>query len=311
MNNLLGNKNSKVDIAQLISDCLDTNSMISTPLYEIQPDNIELIQIPNSLMTRLQPRISKCLWKPNVGRRMSYLIVDNTNLLGTIFLGSPIMTISCRDKSIGLDKIEHSEKGKELRHYLDMNICVGIQPISWYWNLGKLCAMLATTITSEYKIKYGDELKGIFTTSYWGKSTGPYNRIYKFLGYTKGISAVKVTDEEMNFIRETIKSKGYTLVYGKKPKSTTERLFNVDKSENKIFYVGISSPKRNIVAFYNRLPGIKKFNMEHGNKRGVYFAPSVPTISRHDVIKEWYIRWGKPRFDRKKSETPPYKDGLS
>ena len=78
---------------------------------------------------------------------------------------------------------------------MDVSVCVGAQPIAWHWNLGKLMALLAPTLGDYVETRYpNDKFRGVTTTSLWGLSV-QYNRIYKFLGYTKGHGHEHIDDE--------------------------------------------------------------------------------------------------------------------
>ena len=73
------------------------------------------------------------------------------------------------------------------------------------------------------------------------------------------------------------------------------------------FGAGSNARMRRIAA-YNKAKGIKA-SMNHGKKRGVYYSPCT-NESVEKIVKKWYDRWGKPRYERVKDKLPPYKNGL-
>jgi len=128
---------------------LDYNT--SHSLTEINPSNIWVEQVSVNVMQYMQPKCSKAVWRPAPGRKLAFLLRHENKVIGLIFLASPIINLSVRDEFLGLSK-NPSIRGKQLREYYDMSVCVGIQPLAWYWNIGKLCALIAPTL--------GDFIKG-------------------------------------------------------------------------------------------------------------------------------------------------------
>lgn len=104
---------------------LDYN--ITHKLIEINPSCIWIEQVPVSIMRDLQPKCSKTIWRPAPGRKLAFLLRHKNKIIGLIFLASPVINLSVRDKYLGLSK-NPSIKGKQLREYYDMSVCVGIQP---------------------------------------------------------------------------------------------------------------------------------------------------------------------------------------
>ena len=163
------------------------NKFITEPNIEnFDISKINIKQISSQDAKIIQPKISKAIWRPAPGRKLAFLLNYDSKTIGMFFLASPVINMSVRDSYLKFSS-NPSEKGRQLKNYMDLSVCVGLQPISWYWNIGKLVAMVATSkeISKIYFSRYQDELKGITTTSLWGRGS-LYNRIYKFLGYTKG-----------------------------------------------------------------------------------------------------------------------------
>ena len=216
-------------------------------VLEIDPNEITISKIPISDLYKILKHTSKATTRPAPGRKFGYAVWHDTSLIGFMGISSPVINLSVRDNYLNFPK-DPSEKGSVLRNYVDLSTCVGLQPISWYWNIGKLLAMLATskTISDQYKNHYKDELKGIITTCINGRGT-QYNRVYKFLGYTKGYGHEHISDEEYSNMIDWMKAN------------------NVDVPSCR-FGAGSNARMRRIAA-YNKAKGIKA-SMNHGKKRG-------------------------------------------
>lgn len=261
---------------------------ITTPCLNILPENIFVEQVKSSEIQQLQPLMSKAIWRPAPGRKLGFLVKHNDNLLGLIFLASPVINMSDRDNALCLSK-NASERGKELRNYADLSVCVSAQPFGWHWNGGKLMALIATTLGDYWQERYSDELKGIVTTSLYGKSV-QYNRVYKLLGYTKGFGHEHISDEEYHNMLEWMKKN------------------NIDIPSSS-FGAG-SNPRMRRIAAYRKASGDKNIILKHGKKRGIYYHEGINSTKREEIIKFWYTRWGYPRYQKTKNLEPPYKNGL-
>lgn len=143
--------------------------------------------------------------------------------------------------------------------------------------------MLAPTLGDFALKEYGDELKGITTTSLWGKGS-QYNRIYKFLGYTKGFGHEQYSNAKYHEMTRWLRKNGHELSSG-----TNVRMSNIQK--------------------YRRLSGDSSVNVFHGKQRGIYYHESTSPEKRQEVIQSWYERWGLKRYENKKNDIPPYIDG--
>jgi len=255
----------------------------------IDPKNISIEQINISKVIELQPKMSKALTKPAPGRKLGFLIRHENDLLGMALLASPVIRITARDEFLGLSS-NGSERGKELRNYADLSGCIATQPFGWHWNGGKLVALISTTLGDFWADRYGDELKGIITTSIWGKSS-QYNRIYKLLGYTKGYGHEHISKERYKEMMDWLRENNHEIPSAK-------------------FGAG-SNPKMRRISAYRKASGDKETNLIHGKKRGIYYHEAVNPSERQKVIDFWYERWGLPRFERTKDLDPPYVDGLT
>lgn len=256
---------------------------------QLDPNKIKVVQVDAGKMVEYQKNMSKAVWRPAPGRKLAFFVYHDFDLLGLIFLASPVINMTERDNALGLSK-DSSEKGKQLRNIADISVCVASQPFGWRWNGGKLMAMIATTLGDYWKERYGDELTYLVTTSLWGRGT-QYNRVYKFVGYTKGHGHEHIDEtryqEMLKWMREN----------------------NVEIPSAK-FGAGSNARMRRIAA-YRKASGDKSVTLKHEKIRGIYIHEAVSPDKRQEVINEWYNRWGLPRFNKKKDETPPYRDGLT
>lgn len=263
--------------------------IISTPLFIIDTKKIYVEKVSAGMIAKLQPKMSKAIWRPAPGRKLGFIVWHENDMLGVAFLASPVINMGARDLFLNLPK-DPSLKGKELRHYADLSVCVSTQPIGWHWNVGKLIALLATTFGDYWLDQYKDELKGIVTTSLWGKGT-QYNRVYKFLGYTKGYGHEHINDENYHKMLEWMRQN------------------KIDIPSCK-FGAG-SNPRMRRIAAYKKASGDKSVNLKHEKIRGIYYHPSVDPNTRQQIIEDWYKRWGFNRYQKTMEINPPYLTGLT
>lgn len=259
---------------------------ISAHLTSVDPGMVRLRRISVGQSVDLQRLMSRATWRPAPGRKLAFVVEHGPALIGLLFLASPVINLSVRDEYLELPD-DPTERGAELAHYADLSVCVAAQPFGWYWNGGKLCAMLAATLQSEYATAYADDLRGIVTTSLWGRGS-QYNRVYKFLGYTKGFGHEHV--DERTYAR---------MVHWL-------RRNNVPVPSAR-FGEGSNVRMRRIQA-YRRASGDSTATVFHGQRRGVYYTP-VSSLSIAETVKNWRERWGQPRWERKQGEMPPYVSG--
>lgn len=255
----------------------------------IDANNVKVTRVKASEVARLQPQMSKAVWRPAPGRKLAFLVTHDDDLLGIAFLASPVINMGDRDKALGFAS-NPSERGRQLREYADLSVCVASQPFGWYWNGGKLIAMLATTFGDYWTERYGDDLKGIVTTSLWGRGS-QYNRVYKFLGYTKGFGHQHIDDEQ----------------YGRMLAWMRDNDVEIPSSR---FGSG-SNPRMRRIQAYRKASGDASVTLVHGNRRGIYYHAARPSSERLLVVEEWLSRWGSPRYQRKMHDEPPYMDGLT
>lgn len=286
---------------------------ITTPLTEIVPESVKVLSISSGVMAHYQKRMSKATWRPAPGRKLGFLVVQDDQLLGLIFLASPVIQMAVRDAHLFLNKPEGFKQGVALRQYMDMSVCVAAQPIGWHWNIGKLLALIAPTLGDYVQARYpSDEFKGITTTSIWGNSS-QYNRIYKCLGYTKGFGHEHVSDEQYGVMVDYLKAHCPHCTPGcDSPLPLIESIAGRPACAipSCRFDEGATNPRMQRIALYGKATGNKAITLRHGKFRGVYYHPAVPSEQRLSVIKQWYERWGRPRYDRTRTIQAPYQNGL-
>lgn len=255
-------------------------------LVEIDPSRIGLWQVEQRELVRLQAACSKAVWRPAPGRKRSFVVTHADRPIGLMFLASPVINLGARDAYLGLPP---EGRGLALRRVADLSVCVGLQPLAWHWNVGKLVAMLATSdeVADGHTERYGDPLEWITTTSLYGRGT-QYNRVYRFLGYTKGYGHQHITEAEYQGMLDWMRQSGVPV-----PSSA--------------FGAG-SNPRMRRIRAYQQARG-ERVNLVHGNLRGVYVSPARQG-SVAEIAARWYARWGLPRYERTRDAAPPYLSGL-
>ena len=270
------------------SPLLFNDEPYNCPLFELDPYAINVEQVDAGKLTYYQHQMSKAVWRPAPGRKLGFFVKHNDTIIGLIFLASPVINLTERDNYLNLPK-DPKVKGKSLREVMDISVCVSAQPLGWHWNLGKLCALLAPTLGNFFFNRYGDELKHLVTTSLWGRGT-QYNRVFKFLGYTKGHGHEHISEERYQDMMKWLRDNGHDVPSCK-------------------FGSG-SNPRMRRISAYRKASGDKTITLKHGIKRGIYYHKAVNPSERQKVILDWYNRWGKPRYDKTKDLVPPYLNGL-
>lgn len=293
---------------------------VTTPLMEIRPTDIRVLSVGAGVLAHYQKLMSKAIWRPAFGRKMGFLVMQDEHLLGLLFLASPVIRLSVRDAYLG---ITH-DYGQAMRDYMDVSVCVAAQPIGWHWNLGKLAALIAPTLGDYVLARYSGEFKGVTTTSLWGPSS-QYNRIYQYLGDTKGTGHAHISEEKFQEMMAYLRSRCPHCTPGCadpliREATKTQIADLVPQSEwcvvpGSKWRPGCgdgANPRMRRIAKYLKVTDTPKsvLSLTHGQLRGVYYHPAVPPEQRAAVIQNWYERWGLPRYLRMKDQQPPYVNGL-
>lgn len=127
----------------------------------------------------------------NVGRSQLFLVKDKvTNkYLGILSLGSDVFACAPRDHAVGWER--HHCRSKSV-HVLNIHTCVGLQPISFNFNVGKLITMLCyTNEMMELLHEVYKEKVALITTFGLNGRSHQYDNLkcLRYVGLTQGFGA--------------------------------------------------------------------------------------------------------------------------
>jgi hypothetical protein len=234
----------------------------------------------------LRTSVSRLPYLKAPGRDIKILVLYEGLIIGILGFSSPVMALGPRDTFLKLPTGKYHGRGLALREVIDMSTCVSIQPWGWQHNGGKLLALLATSneVAKYYQEKYGDMLKWIASTSIYGESI-QYDRIYKFLGFSKGFGHIHIRQGTYEKMLEWM------------------RLNNLKIPGNR-FGQGANARMRRIAAFFKYVG--KKPDLKHNQKRGVYIhAANEKPIK--EIFSWWYERWARRRLERLQTSNERFK----
>lgn len=229
------------------------------------------------------------------GRQMKMLIRDKITgkYLGVLKIGSDVGYCSKIDEAIGWNgDLKFGEK--KLNYVVNILACVGMQPVAYNMNIGKLLVSLCFTdqVQKEFKRRYGHYFACVTTFSLYGKGI-QYDRLpwIKYKGLTKGYGFQ---------LPITFYQKGLEYL----------KLLNIDVTRlNK----GFSSKIRKLRAVLLAL-GYNDELINHGMCRGVYvgytckegqqflcgevdkFTPMANSVKQ--IVDWWKERWALNRYKR-------------
>ena len=229
----------------------------------------------------------------NPGRFKSFLVKDKTSgkYLGIFSLGSDGYACKPRDDYIGW-----SFDYRRIRSICIMNIrtCVGLQPVSHNFNVGKLIASLCFSkeVIDRMEETYGNPIAALTTFGINGKSV-QYERLkcLKYIGLTKGNGTDHIPQEL--YVETCALLKRYNITFdhvrlNKLGKLTLiASIFNIPFSKlihhgkQRGIYIGFTGAKADAEAF---LQG-KTATFKH------------TSASVADITKEWKTRWAKQRYE--------------
>lgn len=294
---------------KVLSYCRDgetiTPQNIDLELREVKPDSFEEIVI----------RWWNFIWwsipyQHAYGRQLRFLLWDKAHdsPFGLIYLQSPVLKMSVRDKALGIPS-------EELHIWVNRSLHaqrVGALPPYNEILGGKMVALALTAneVRNAYKKKYTNyisiikedtlnpDLLFITTTSAFGKSS-IYNRlkyngdlVAKCLGYTQGTGSFHIPTDLYEELVEFLAQKDYNVARG--------------------YGHGPSRKLRLISAGFREL-GMPSFEY-HGIKREFYLFPLVKNLENviqrgkrplrfnrpfADLLRYWKERWAIPRAERK------------
>jgi predicted RNA binding protein with dsRBD fold (UPF0201 family) len=232
---------------------------------------------------------SSCATAPNVGRNMKFLVKDGSSgkYVGILALGSDVVAGQARDVYIGWSD-NPVLRLKNLQHIANIWACVGLQPVAFNYNIGKLLCSLCFSreVIEQYRDKYKTDVGAITTFGVYGKSV-QYDRLpyIKYVGETKGYSGAHIDDDIYLSCVEFFKDYGIP---------TTERKGKMDQ-----------------LMYMCKILDIPINVLKHGQKRSVYigFTPNgrdflldkcdTVDYSKLHTIREigewWKQRWACKR----------------
>lgn len=224
------------------------------------------------------------------GRNIRILVKHKQShkYLGIISLSGDVFTYDARDKYIGWTK----EKLKDnLKYVMNITCCVGLQPMSFNLNLGKLFVALSFSkeVNEYFKEKYGHEIACITTFSINGKSI-QYDRMpqyLKYVGETKGHGFANIPNglyERCNdYLRHIRDTRTLNVVQRMYKINKVLQYLDIDLDEKRNnkprgIYIGFTCPEAK---------DFLKGDVHH-------FTPVVKTVN--EACMWWKDRWAKQRI---------------
>jgi hypothetical protein len=241
------------------------------------------------------------------GRSLKYIVIDEITdkYIGALTVTSDFGSLGVRDNKIGWTG-EQRFQGKKLNHLGCGQAIIPIQPFGFNRLGGKLLAMLVSSkkVREDWKNKYGDTMVGMTTTSLYGTEC-QYNRLpnFKKMGKTTGKMSIRPPREIINrWIGYFVETQNE--IYLKyKEKADNNRTY-----KQKYF-------TDDILGVILKEIGWKRKQLEHGFKRGVFFAPFYENtneflrgeITEEElVMKDFFNRdtesimeWWEPRSEKR------------
>jgi len=241
----------------------------------------------------------------SVGRRFQILVKDKTSnkYIGLLRLGDDLFYMDRRDIHLGWkndeESISNEDRSFRLKHIINAHCCVGLQPVSFNFHIGKLLMMLCFSreVQEYYFKRYGNYIAGIITTSINGESK-QYDRIrgFKYLKETKGQSLIiplNLYNECIDFLKKTgvnlndsksksIRSRSKLLRYKRilKEFGLDRKMFFTNR-ERGVYFGFTSKDSKSFLSDMN----IKKYN---------------PSLNEFGTVKEitefWKDRWATQRI---------------
>lgn len=237
--------------------------------------------------------VTSAPFKGRFGRGLTLYVIDRRHqfLYGFVQLNSPTINTKVSDymkekmgrKTLDIDQINHE--------MVEMSVCVGLGEMRHYLSGKMLVYMtLSEHVKRRWDRRYKTDLKYIFTTSLYGKSS-IYNRIkpFKYLGKTEGLNCL-FSEEEVRQMNEM-----YEELFPGKPLSKNKDF----PGGNRIFrmYSVLES-------HYRKTGEEDKLPERMITPRGVYIYDSDdhPWESLKEQIGVWKKRWYFPRKERIEKE---------
>ena len=206
----------------------------------------------------------------NIGRNLFYTVMDGQTekYLGVICISSDFLDLTPRDKAIGWPR-DIKTTGNMINHTAIGSTIVPLQPLGFNYMGGKLLALLclSDTVQNDWKVRYGDTLVGVTTTSLYGntKSGGlsQYDGLehWNKMGFSSGSVAFEPSRKTVNMVYDWVKE------------NFTEKYFEWWEAKNpKGLPLKRDHKNRTLNFAYSKL-GIPKELIRTEHQRGIYFSP--------------------------------------
>jgi len=206
----------------------------------------------------------------NIGRNLFYTVIDGQTekYLGVICISSDFLDLTPRDNAIGWPRDVKTQQGM-INHTAIGSTIVPLQPLGFNYMGGKLLALLclSDTVQNDWKVRYGDTLVGVTTTSLYGntKSNGlsQYDGLehWNKMGFSSGSVAFEPKRTTSKMIFNWIK------------KNHTRKYFEWWEAKNQQGLPLKRDHKNRSLNFaYSKLK-IPKELIRTEHQRGIYFSP--------------------------------------
>jgi hypothetical protein len=209
------------------------------------------------------------------GRSLHYIVRDKITqkYLGFISITGTLPNLSCRNSSIfNTNNIKkYFQKGGVIaRNMANGQKIVACQPFGSLYNGGKLLTLLCSSkqVADDWKLKYGDVLVSVDTTSLYGakgsSGTTQYDGLRPFwwlMGQTSGETPIKPSDEVYNLMKEWLR------------KRYSEDWFKIVMAKTKDGQNAVREQKNTLMRkVFSKLTINKLVNTNSGDIRGVYLS---------------------------------------
>jgi hypothetical protein len=259
----------------------------------------------------------------NIGRNLFYTVIDQQSgkYLGVICISSDFLDLTPRDNAIGWSRDVKTQQGM-VNHTAIGSTIVPLQPLGFNYMGGKLLALLclSDTVQLDWKVRYGDTLVGVTTTSLYGntKSNGlsQYDGLehWNKMGFSSGSVAFEPTRTTKRMVFDWIRE------------NHPRKYFEWWEAKNVSGMPLKRDHKNRSLNFaYSKL-GIPKNLIRTEHQRGIYFSPLYKNtfeylrkeITEKDLVKSfdtstesltdiWKTKYAKGRISMlKKKNTVSY-----
>jgi hypothetical protein len=208
------------------------------------------------------------------GRQLKYIVRDKVTkkYLGIICISGTLPNLTVRNNEVfktnNMFKKQFQKGGTVSRNMANGQTIMSCQPFGSMFNGGKLLSLLCSSnqVQEDWKLKYGDTLVSVDTTSLYGGITknSQYDGLRPFwtkLGETSGKTPIKPSDKIYNRMKDWLR------------KRYPETYHYLVLAQNEKGQAAVRETKNTIIRKCYSLLKIKNFvNIESGEIRGVYLS---------------------------------------